>query len=236
LDEASDEASDEAVGEGFRSVSKFPAPGALSRARAMLLEIAPAGLAIPLDDWAALACICDTAWLEASRRPSHATARIARRRLRLLASGPTPFAVFAATRAGEGPLHLRGTCAALPGHDAGGPLWRVEAHDGADGRTLLEEARDFLLAVEGGGTVYVLSKGGHLVSTAPLRPGDAVSVFGFADQVPDRTGLAATPHGRGGVMPAIRSGGELPLLVTHARGESASSARRVPSREGPGTL
>ena len=219
MDEASDEAPDEghpeAVDEGFRSVSKFPAPGALSRARAMLLEIAPAGLAIPLDDWAALACICDTAWLEASRRPSHATARIARRRLRLLASGPTPFAVFAGTRAGEGPLHLRGTCAALPGHDAGGPLWRVEAHDGADGRTLLEEARDFLLAVEGGGTVYVLSKGGHLVSTAPLRPGDAVSVFGFADQVSDRTGLASTPHGRGGFMPAIRSGGELPLLLTH---------------------
>jgi len=202
--------------EGFRSVSKLPAPGALSRARALLLEAAPAGLAIPFDDWTSLANICDTAWLAVARRPSAATARVARRRLRLLASAPTPFEVFAAARAGEGPMHLRGVCAALPGHEAAGPLWRVEAQtDAAGGRTLIEEARDFLLAVENGGYVYVLSKGGHLVSTAPLRLGDTVSVFGYTDEVPDRTGLASSPHGRGGFMSAIRSGAELPLLLTH---------------------
>ena len=201
--------------EGFRSESRFPAPGVLARARALLLELAPAGVALPVDDWTSLAGSCDTGWLSVSRRPSAATVRIARRRLRLLSSAPTSFAAFAAQRAGEGPVHLRGTCVALPGHDAGA-LWRVEAQDEADGgRTLIEEARDFLLVLENGGYVYVLSKGGHLVSSAPLRPGDAVSAFGFADQVLDRTGLASSPHGRGGVMPAIRSGADLPLLVTH---------------------
>ena len=207
---------DEAAAGGVRSVSRFPAPGALSRARALLLEVAPAGLAIPFDDWTSLANICDTAWLAAARRPSVATARIALRRLRPLASPPARFDVFASARPGEGPTHLRGTCVALPGHDGAAPLWRVEAQaDPAGGRTLIEEARDFLLAVENGGYVYVLSKGGHLVSTTPLRSGDAVSVFGFADEILDRTGLASSPHGRGGFMPAIRSGAELPLLLTH---------------------
>jgi hypothetical protein len=238
FEEKRDAGQHEELHEGFRSVAKFPAPGALSRARALLLELAPDGLAIPFDDWASLASICDTAWLAATRRPSVATARIVRRRLRLLASPPAPFAVFATARGGDGPLHVRGTCAALPGHETAATLWRVDAQDdpAGGGRILIEEARDFLLAVGDGGYVYVLSKGGHLVSTAPLRIGDTVSVFGFADQVPDRTGLASAPHGRGGFMPAIRSGAELPLLLTHPRGEPASFARRVPSREGSGTL
>jgi len=221
--------------EGFRSVSRFPAPGALSRARALLLELAPAGLAIPFDDWASLATICDSGWLSAPRGAS--SGRVARRRLRLLSSSPTSFAAFAALRAGGGPVHLRGRCAALPGHDTAAALWRVEArNDAGAGRTLIEEASDFLLSAGDGGTIYVMANGGHLVSTAPVRPGDTVSVFGFADEVPDRTGLASSPHGRGGLQPAIRSGSALPLLVTHARGEPASSARRVPSREGPGTI
>jgi hypothetical protein len=205
--------------EGFRSVSPLPAPGALSRARALLLELAPPGLAIPFHDWASLATIWDTPWLSALRRPSTATARVARRRLRLLASAPTAFAAFAALRTGDGPVHLRGTCTALPGHDADGMLWRVEVRDDdAAGPTLIEEASDFLLSGADGTAVYVVASGGHLVSTAPLRPGDTVSVFGFADQVPDRTGLVASPDGRGGLLPAIRSGTELPLLLTDARG------------------
>jgi hypothetical protein len=187
----------------------------LARARALLLELAPAGVALPVDDWASLANICDTGWLSVSRRPSAATVRIARRRFRVLSSAPMPFTAFAALRAGEGPLHLRGKCAALPCHDGGGALWRVDAQEDAEGRTLIEEARDFVIALEEGGYVYVLSKGGHLVSGAPLRPGDAVSVFGFADEILDRTGLASSPHGRGGFMHAIRSGSDLPLLVTH---------------------
>jgi len=107
--------------------------------------------------------------------------------------------------------------------------------DSADGgRVLVEEASDFLLSVDGG-EVYVLSKGGHLVSGAPVRPGDEISVFGFADAIPDAIGLAASPSGRGGLLHAIRSGAELPLLVAaHTRGERASSARPAPSREGSG--
>jgi hypothetical protein len=207
--------------EGFRSVSRFPAPGTLSRARALLLALAPAGLAIPFEDWASMATICDTGWLSVPRGPLGA--RVAHRRLRLLASAPTSFAAFAALRGGEGPVHLRGTCAALPGHDATAALWRVEAREDASGaQTLVEEASDFLLSGADGGTVYVVANEGHLVSAAPVRPGDTVSVFGFADEVPDRTGLVSSPHGRGGLLPAIRSGSELPLLVTHARGEPAT--------------
>jgi hypothetical protein len=81
------------------------------------------------------------------------------------------------------------------------------------GRVLIEEGNDFLLSLDGG-VVYVLSNGGHLVSREPVRPGDAVSVFGFADAVPDAIGLASARSGRGGLLPAIRSGTELPLLVT----------------------
>jgi len=117
-------------------------------------------------------------------------------------------------RSGGGPLHLRGTCAALPGHDATAPLWRVELRDDAErGGLLIEEGRDFLLSVDGA-AVYVLSNGGHLASATPLHAGDEASVFGFADEVPDRLGMAAAAHGRGGLLPAIRSGAELPLLVT----------------------
>ena len=96
------------------------------------------------------------------RRPSTAMARIARRRLRVLASRPLAFAAFTALRAGEGPVHLRGRCAPLPGHGAA-PIWRTEERDdAADGRLLIEEGHDFLLSIDGG-DVYVLSKGGHLV-------------------------------------------------------------------------
>jgi hypothetical protein len=213
--------------EGFRSVSKAPAPGALSRARAWLLELAPEALAI-FDTWTSLSGICDSGWLVGSRRPvglpSSATDHIARRRLRVLTSRPLGLSAFTAVRPGEGPLHLRGTCAGLPGHDPGAPLWRVETRDGeGEGRVLVEEGYDFLLMVGDGaaaaaGVVYVAAAGGHLVSRGSVRASDEVSVFGFADEVADVTGLAAAPHGRGGLLPAIRSGSELPLLVTHARG------------------
>ena len=204
--------------DGFRSVSKFPAPGALSRARMWLLELAPESLSM-FDNWASLANLCDTGWLSPLRRPSAATARVARRRLRVLASLPLAFSAFTALRSGDGPAHLRGTCVALPHHDATAPLWHVDAQDDpGEGRVLIEEGRDFLLSVDGGGSIYVLSSGGHLAGAAPVRAGDEVSVFGFADEVPDRWGLASSPHGRGGLLPAIRSGSELPLLVTHSRG------------------
>ena len=203
--------------ERFRSVSRFSAPGALSRARALLIELGPYVPAIPFEDWRSLAALCGTAWLAAaSRRPSAAGDRVTQRRLRVLGSCPTSFAAFAGLRAGVGPVHLRGTCAALPGAEGAGTLWQVETGEDVDaGRVLIEEASDFLLSLEDSGYVYVSAEGGHLVSGAPVRAGDAVSVFGFADEVPDRNGIASSSYGRGGLLPAIRSGSELPLLVTH---------------------
>jgi len=215
---------DDDVREGFRTVSKVPPPGALSRARAWLLEAAPDALGA-FDSWTSLACICDSGWLAPLQRPVHphsphlphsphsAMARVARRRLRVLASRPLGYAAFTALRAGDGPVHLRGRCASLPGHGAS-PIWRTEERDdAADGRLLIEEAHDFVLSIDGG-DVYVLSKGGHLASAATLHAGDEVSVFGFADEIPDRWGLAPALHGRGGLLPAVRSGSELPLLLT----------------------
>jgi len=199
-------------------VSKYPAPGALPRARAWLSRLAPRALA-RFDHWTSLACICDTGWLAGTRRladpVSAAMAQIMRRRWLVLTSPPLAFSKFTALRAGDGPVHLRGRCAGLPGHDAAEPLWRTEVQDDqAEGRVLIEEGHDFLLSVAGG-AVFVLSNGGHLASATPLRAGDEVSVFGFADEVPDRLRMASAPHGRGGLLPAIRSGSELPLLLTH---------------------
>jgi hypothetical protein len=201
--------------DGFRTVTKVPAPGALARARAWLLEAVP-DARVSFDSWASLACIVDSGWLAPLRRPSSAMARVARRRLLVLASRPLTYPAFTALRAGDGPVHLRGRCAAVPNVDwqAASPIWRTEERDDAvEGRVLIEEGQDFLLSIDGG-DVYVLSSGGHLASAVPLQAGDEVSVFGFADEVPDRLGLAPGLHGRGGVLPAIRSGSELPLLLT----------------------
>ncbi|HMF43679.1 MAG TPA: hypothetical protein VKQ32_23555 [Polyangia bacterium] len=193
----------------------MPPSGALARARRMLLGLMPLPLGNAFADWESLAGICDTGWLLGARRPTAATERVAQRRLRALAARPIAFPAFAALRPGHGPVHLRGTCNPLPGRDSARELWRLDVSEQADvGRVLVEEASDFLLSVDGG-EVYVLSKGGHLVSGAPVRPGDVVSVFGFADAIPDAIGLGASPSGRGGLMHAIRSGSELPLLVAH---------------------
>jgi hypothetical protein len=210
-----DEASD-----AFRSVRKPPAPLVLSRARGLVRKLGAGSILLPLDSWQSLAAIWGTGWLPAALSDSGALADVTMRRLRVLASLPISFAGVGARRPGSGPLHLQGTCAALPGHDPSASLWRVEEHeDATEGRLLVEEAQDFLLSVargpaEEGGLVYVAAAGGRLASTRPVRPGDEVSVFGFADEVVDRLGLSAS-HGRGGVLPAIRSGSELPLLVTH---------------------
>jgi hypothetical protein len=197
----------------FRTLTKFPEPGTLAAARALLLELAPSTGAVPFDSWTSLATICDTGWLPASRRPSAALARVTRRRLRALATAPLSFAAFARLQVGEGPVHLQGTCAPLSAGD-GAPLWSVETAVADDGmRQLAEQGSDFLLSLPDGEVVRVLAAGGHLVSVDVLRIGDAVSVFGFADETADRTGLGPSPHGRGGLVHALRSGSELPLLV-----------------------
>jgi hypothetical protein len=178
------------VQDGFRRVCSPTDPGQLIRARALLLEL---GIPIPVPSWEALATLCDTGWLAAG-----ASERIARRRLRLLSSAPTPFARAAAAIGSGAPIHLRGTCR----RDAGDQRWTVE------------EGSDFLLVGPEGGYAHVLAEGGHLVFPAALSGGEEVSVFGFADETADRSGLARSPNGRGGRLLALRTGAELPLLVT----------------------
>ena len=211
---------------GFRTLSKFPEPGTLAAARAMLLELAPEVGEVPFDSWTSLATICDTGWLPTSRRPSPALARVTRRRLRVLASGPLSFAAFARLQAGEGPVHVQGTCASLSGGAGDTSLWSVETVRGADGtRQLAEAGGDFLVSFAGGEVVRVQAAGGHLVSGDVLRSGDAVSVFGFADAIADRAGLGPSAHGRGGLTHALRSGSELPLLVCPLPGRTIDVVR-----------
>jgi hypothetical protein len=212
----------------FRTLTKFPEPGTLAAARALLLELAPSIGAVPFDSWTSLATICETGWLPAARRPSAAQARVTRRRLRVLATAPLSFAAFARLQAGEGPVHVRGTCAPLSASDSDAPVWSVEAvaADAAQGpRQLVEQGSDFLLSLPDGQVVRVLAEGGHLVSADVLRIGDAVSVFGFADETADRAGLGPSPHGRGGLVRALRSGAELPLLVCPLPGRTIDVVR-----------
>jgi len=91
--------------------------------------------------------------------------------------------------------------------------WRREILEDESGRWLVDEGHDFTLTGSDGQTALVLAAGGRLVNGPRLRPGDQASVFGFADQVPDTAGLNRSPHGRGGLTLALRSGSELPLLV-----------------------
>ena len=210
----------------FRTLTKFPEPGTLAAARALLLELTPSTGAVPFDSWASLATICDTGWLPASRRPSAALARVTRRRLRVLTTAPLSFAAFAHLQAGEGPVHLQGTCAPLSADESNAPLWSVEAAVADDGvRQLAEQGSDFMLSLPDGEVVRVFADGGHLVSADVLRIGDAVSVFGFTDQTADRAGLGPSAHGRGGLVRALRSGSELPLLVCPLPGRTIDVVR-----------
>jgi hypothetical protein len=202
-----------------------PPPGALTRARALLLTLAVEGDAATvtegaarLEHWQALATICDTDWLPTGRhvgRPSPASLRVARRRLRLLGSAPTPFADIVAGVRPEGgdPVHLRGVCARLPGSDARDELWRTRTVDDAGGRWLIDEGHDFLLTDPDGAVVQVLAAEGRLLGGPVLRAGEEASVFGFLDHVPDAIGRAPGGRGRGGLMPALRGDPDLPLLV-----------------------
>jgi len=123
----------------------------------------------------------------------------------------------AAAQGSTDPVHLRGICRPLAGAGSASPLWRCEIVQDDGRRWAVEAGLDFALAVGGGGTVLVLAAGGRLVNATQLAPGDEVSVFGFADEAPDPAGLARSPHGRGGLTLALRSGSELPLLVSLIR-------------------
>ena len=170
-----------------------------------------AGLA-HFESWESLAALAETPWLSPGRRPSAVALRKVRHRLRLLGSTPSTFAA-AAAQGDAAPVHLRGICAALPGGQTGPELWRRELAADEGGRWMVEAGHDFTLGDESGATALVLAAGGRLVNAARLAEGDQVSVFGFPDEAPEPAGLAGSPHGRGGLTLALRSGSELPLLV-----------------------
>jgi hypothetical protein len=217
---------------------------AVDRARALLMDVAardPEGpLARGLERFGSrrsLAAVVGTDWLPIGGRLTASAIRVARRNLRVLGSPP---AELGQVVLGE-PVQLQGLATPLPG-DGVRELWHAEVVDDADGRWFSDEGRDFLLvgrdawtelglaqrspSREGPGTLrgfpprmpgvaLVLAAGGRLLNAERLQVGDEVSVFGTADEAPDRAGLAAAP--RGGLVPALRSGTTRPLLVSVIR-------------------
>jgi hypothetical protein len=199
---------------------RLPGIDALDRARSLLLDVASRDRSGPLaaglahfESWESLAAIAETPWLSPARRPSAVVLRAVRHRLRLLGSAPSTFAA-AAAHGSTDPVHLRGVCAPLPARDPGADLWRRELVEDETGRWMVDAGHDFALADGRGAAALVLAAGGRLVNAERLRPGDEVSVFGFADEASDPGGLARSPHGRGGPVLALRAGAELPLLVS----------------------
>jgi hypothetical protein len=195
----------------------MPDRAAVDRARALLMDVAardPDGpLARGLErfgSWRSLAAVVGTDWLPIGGRLTASAIRVARRNLRVLGSPPAELGQLAP---GE-PVQLQGVVAALPG-DHAPELWRAEVIEDADGRWFSDEGRDFLLMGGQGGVALVLAEGGRLLNAERLHVGDQVSVFGTADEAPDRAGLAAAP--RGGLVPALRSGTTRPLLVSVIR-------------------
>jgi len=196
----------------------FPPRAMVGWARELLRKIAKSdpslgkGLA-RFGTWQSLAAILGTGWLPLPPRASAGQARVIRQRLRELGaerSSDTPWA--------DGqPVHLRGTCAPLAaGRGSAGDLWRATVVEDADGLWAVDEGEDFLLR-DAGGPTLVLAARGRLTNAERLAPGDDVMVFGLAGESPDRLGLLAGPHGRGGFVRAICSGKSHPLLVSVIR-------------------
>jgi hypothetical protein len=190
--------------------------------RALLVEVAaldpdgPLGRGLArFGSWRALTAIAGTEWLPLPRRPSAATRRIARQRLRALGAEPVA-ATLAEVIEAAGPVQLQGTCGRLPGTPAGA-LWRASVVEEADGAWAVEEGEDFVLRDTGGHTTLVVAEGGRLVNANLLSDGDEVVVFGVGGQAPDRGGLASSAYGRGGLIPAVSSDPTHPLLVSVIR-------------------
>jgi hypothetical protein len=186
----------------------YPAEGALVRARTLLLEV---GLEVPVRDWNDLALILGTAWLPVLPHATPSAGRILRRRLAPLLAPPLPLDLAWARPRGE-IVHLAGSAAPLVAGNRE-PLWRVTRSEDDGAVWLCEEADDFLLTDPDGNRACILVDGGHLIGAETMHPGQPVSVFGFLDEIPDRMGLARSPHGRVGVIPALQSRSDWPLLV-----------------------
>jgi hypothetical protein len=97
-----------------------------------------------------------------------------------------------------------------------GAIWWISGGRPEDGRVLSERAYDFLLDDGTGEAARIVVSGGYLLDTTHLRPGEGVTVVGFYDRVIDQTVKEHPP--RGVPMRAVlRSGGDLPLLITLGR-------------------
>ena len=202
---------------------RLPTRDALERARLLLQEAVvrdPGGRLgrglTRFGSWRSLAAVIDTDWLPLPRRSSVAMRRVVRQRLRALGNDPLPFDATTALPGGE-PVQLQGTCAPLSGDGPEATLWRAEVVDEAGELWAVDEGSDFLLRAADGTRALIAAEAGRLVNADRLHAGDQVAVFGLGDQAPDRAGLAPSPHGRGGLGPAVRSGPRHPLLVSVIR-------------------
>jgi hypothetical protein len=203
---------------------RHPEQGALARARTLLLE---AGLPVPVRDWSDLALLLGTAWLPVLPHATPSAARILRRRLASLAAPAVTVAAAWALPRGE-IVHLFGSAEPLV-HGRAEPLWQVTRTEDEGGTWLCEEAEDFLITDSAGDRARVLVDGGHLIGAEAVLPGQPVSLFGFLDEIPDQMGLRRTPHGRVGVIPALQSGSDWPLLVIRAGAAPPAGRPQAPA-------
>jgi hypothetical protein len=205
------------IDDGFRRVSPEPAPHALARLRALLLDVASDGGPLlrqgleGFQSWQSLAALCGTEWSDGLLRASTAARRVLRRRLQGLGVGAISVARAEELPPGT-PVHLHGSArpvlpSRLNAHIS--HIWSRSAMTTDNVRVTLEEGHDFFLAEEGGATVRVIAARGYLLNADTLLPGEHVSVFGFTDRTPAPAGVAS----RSESVLAVRAGDDAPLLI-----------------------
>jgi hypothetical protein len=201
-------------------VSPAPAPQALARLRALLLDAATGGALErqalePFESWQDLAALLGSEWSDGVLRGSVAARRVLARRMRTLGA-----AAISVARAGElpsgAPVHLRGAArpvspSRLNAHIS--HIWSRSAMTADNVRITVEEGHDFFLVEEGGAAVRVIAARGYLLNADSLDAGDRVSVFGFIDQAPAPPGVES----RAATQLVVRAGDDVPLLVRRLR-------------------
>lgn len=203
---------------GWRRVSEVPGPTALTRMRHLLLEASTGGgealedAARAFHAWRFLAVLCASAWTDGARRESQAARRLLRRRLRLLGSRPMTLAAASLQPAGS-PVHLVGTARGMPPGRPGSHIWRNSEEEAGGRRVLIEEGHDFSLVDDTGQSLCVIAVGGHLINAEEMGEGDRVSVVGYIDRIAEPRAQRGSPHARGELSLAVRSGDLIPLFV-----------------------
>jgi hypothetical protein len=198
-------------------VSPAPAPQALARLRALLLDAASGAGLLPrqalesFQSWQDLAALLGSEWSDGLLRSSVAARRVLARRLRGLGAAPVPIARAAELPAGT-PIHLRGTArpvlpSRLNAHIS--HIWSRSAMTGDNVRTTVEEGHDFFVVDGEGATARVIAARGYLLNADLLQAGDLVSVFGFTDTAPAASGVDS----RAASLLAVRAGDDVPLIV-----------------------